>query len=239
MSVHMPGHGSRGDRSAWALVSVALALSAACSGGGLEIEETDVVVTLKDEGRDYSELKTYVLTPSVADLCPTEVEFGDTGMGMNPGGAGGEAGITPPNCRKADHSLDEEILAALRRNLDETGYEEVDGEEEAPDVALFVGLVAQSHWYEASGPVYCSYDAWMWGCWYAPHTYLFNLTTNAIVIDMAVVSESEDGLLSSAWTAVIQGLYASSENKTGRERVDDAIDQAFAQSPYLKEGGSP
>lgn len=214
-----------------------LLVNAACSGGTLEVEETDVVVTLKDEGRDYSAFVTYVLPESVADLCPSDVEFGDNGMGSGPGGGGGAYPV-PPHCRKADHSLDEEILASLRRNLDELGYREVDPEEEQPDLALFVGLVAQDHWYEASGPVYCSYDYWMWGCWYAPHSYLFNLPTSAILIDMVVVEESQDGLLSSAWTVAVQGLYAHSENKSGEERVRDAIDQAFEQSPYLEDGGA-
>jgi len=211
-----------------------------CERKTLTIAEADIVLTFKDEGRDYSEYKTYLLPDKVVDLCPTE--DGAEGSGdIGGGGLGGALpGIDPDRCTEASHLLDDELLDAIRENMDELGYTEVtDPEEETPDVALFVGVVAQNNWFSTTTPGYCyPYYYYYYGCWYPGYTYTYELQTDAYVVDMADVSESTKGDLSSVWTAMIQGLHEQSSEKTGKQRVQEAIDQAFKQSKYLAEGGN-
>lgn len=200
-----------------------------CSSAHLEEDETDVVVTIKDHDRDYTLLRTYYLPHKVVDLCESGA-----------GGAGGMAGTESiENCKPADHSLDDTILAELRSNLDALGYREIeDPEEEEPDVAFFVGLVAQDHWFLETAPAYCyDYYYYYWGCWYPSYSYAYNLPTSTIVIDMADVSAVREDEFDSAWTALLQGLQRTTRPETSKNRVKDAMARAFSQSPYLESGG--
>jgi hypothetical protein len=205
-----------------------------CSRKYLSVAETDVVVTFEDEGRDYSGYRTYLMPEQIVDLCEDPSNEEDAGAGL--GGAGGRPGFD--DCKEADHSLDQEVLAALRRNLGKLGYREItDPESETPDVALLAGIVARDNWYVSSGSSYCYPYYYYYGCYHPSYAYAYNLPTNTILIDMVDVAESEDGDLSHAWGAIMKGLYATSSEKTGKQRVDDAMNQAFKQSGYLADGG--
>lgn len=207
-----------------------------CSRDYLTTAEADVVVTFGGQDRDYSGYKTYAAPDTVIDLCSAKNEADDQGA-AGLGGAGGRPGLDPDNCTEADHRLDKALLAALRKNMDALGYEEVDPEEEEPDVALFVGVVAQDNWYLATSPGYCDVYYYYYNCWYPSYTYAYNLPTNSYLIDMADMSSSENGNLDSVWTAILRGLAEASSEKTGTERIEDAVEQAFTQSKYLAEGG--
>ncbi len=209
----------------------------ACSPEYLTTAETDVVVTFGGQDRDYSNYKTYLAPDTVTDLCNAISDDGAEGKAGGLGGAGGRPSIDPDSCKKANHSLDKELLSALRKNMDALGYREVDPDKEAPDVALFVGVVAQDNWYLASSPGYCDLYDYYYNCWYPSYTYAYNLPTSTYLIDMADMSESTKGDLMSVWTAVLQGLDQESSEKSGKQRVNEAVDQAFTQSQYLADGG--
>ncbi len=219
----------------WIFLLLAAPLSlVGCSRKYLSVAEADIVVTFKGEQTDHSSLKTYLLPDQIVDLCETEGI--DPGIGSGLGGAGGRSG--GENCVEADHTFDEEVLSALRRNLDDLGYREItDPEVETPDAVFLIGVVARNNWYMASGGYCYPYYYYYYGCWYPSYTYAYNLPTSAYLIDMADTAKSNPGNLVSAWTAVIQGLQEVSSEKSGPERVREAIDQAFEQSPYLAEGG--
>lgn len=221
------------------LIGIPSALATlSCSREYLTTAETDVVVTFEAKGQDYSKYKTYSAPDQVTDLCEAASDEGDEGSRGGLGGAGGRPSFDSENCVEADHRLDDELLAALRRNMDALGYEEVDPEDEEPDVALFVGVVAQDNWYLATSPGYCDPYYYYYSCWYPTYSYPYNLPTNAYVIDMADMSESDQGKLASVWTAILKGLDESSADVSGKERINDAVDQAFTQSKYLAEGGN-
>jgi hypothetical protein len=206
-----------------------------CSRAGLEIDETDVVLTFEDEDRDYSRLTTFSMPDKVVDLCEAASE-GSVSLGGRSGFGGGDL---DPNCKKADHSLDRTILSELRRQMEAMGYREVeDPTAETPDVAFFVGIVARDNWYLSTSPGYC-YDYYYWwygGCWYPGYSYSYNLPTSTILIDMGAINEA-NGKVVGAWTAILSGLHKASGNKSGNERVQDAMKRAFEQSPYLAKGG--
>lgn len=197
-----------------------------CTYKSLDIDETDVALTFEDEDRDYSKLRTFYVPDKVVDLCEAAV--------------GGSSGIDEDDvdCYDADRSLDKTILEELKSHMEDLGYEEVDPDEETPDVAFFVGSVVRDNWYLVSSPGYCYdyYYWWYYGCWYPGYSYAYNLPTASILIEMAALDEEEQEA-SSAWTAVLSGLYERSDDKSGQERVRDAMARAFDQSPYLAEGG--
>ncbi len=206
----------------WALLSIC-ALSTGCGDRSLTVEETDVVVTFEDEDRDYAELRTFVVPDTILDLCEAAM-----------GGAGGQ----DVDCNESDHSLDDVVLRELRDHMTDLGYREVDPDDETPDVVFFVGSVLRDNWHLAVAPGYCYDDIYWWyyGCWYPGYSYAYNLPTHTVLIEMAALDEDRQEL-SSAWTAVLSGLYRASVNKSGAERVREAMERAFDQSSYLSEGG--
>lgn len=217
--------------SAFSLVS--------CSREYLTTAETDVTVTIGGkDGEDYSGYKTYILPDSVIDLCEA-AQGDDSGVGDAAGGAGGRPSIDPDNCEETNHDLDDVILSALRENMDALGYQEIDDPtDEEPDLAFFVGTIARDNWYLATAPGYCYPYYYYYGCWYPSYSYAYNLPTQAILIDLADTAKSEGGKLHSVWTAILQGLDQKSSEQTGTQRINNAVDQAFKQSPYLAEGGA-
>ena len=82
-----------------------------------------------------------------------------------------------------------------------------------------------------------------WGNWtgfYYPYPVSYTYTTNALIVDMVdlTTEEKADEPLEVIWTSYIGGpasVYA--EDNVARMKV--AIDQAFAQSPYLDRNPSP
>lgn len=192
----------------------------ACSYESLTVAETDVVVTIEDDGRDYTELKTYALTDEVHDLC--ELSKQD-----NPFGGGG--GID--DCFDVSHRLDDEILEAIERNMDELGFTKVDREDD-PDAVVVVGSVARDNWYYSYGYWWCD-PYYYYSCWYPPTSYLYNLPTATVIVNMFAAKEDTGDGAKSAWFAAISGLYEVSSDVTSEDRATRAIDKAFRQSPYL------
>ena len=77
-----------------------------------------------------------------------------------------------------------------------------------------------------------------WGNWhgfYYPRPVVYTYTTNALLADMVnLTTEIEDDKpLEILWTSYIGGP-AGSSYQNDVERMKTAINQAFAQSPYLK-----
>ena len=79
-----------------------------------------------------------------------------------------------------------------------------------------------------------------WGNWtgfYYPRPVTYTYTTNALIADMVdltpVVTDDQSQPLTIVWSAYIGGP-ASSSIYVDVQRMKVAIDQAFAQSPYLK-----
>lgn len=81
-----------------------------------------------------------------------------------------------------------------------------------------------------------------WGYWtgfYYPYPVSYTYTTNALITDMVNLTDvpSDDKPLEVVWTSYIGGPAGSSV-QGDVDKMKASIDQAFAQSPYLKRGTS-
>jgi Domain of unknown function (DUF4136) len=208
------------------LTAAALGVGA-CGFSSLTTSETDVAVTIEDEQRDYSKYKTYSLTDEIVDLCEVA---GDDGT-LPLGGAGS---IDVGDCFEVSHALDKNMLAAIDKNMQAFGYEKV-GKDDSPDVTVLVSVVARDNWYYAPGYWWCD-PYYYYSCWYPTTGYYYNFPTGTALINMVDNSETEGKVLSSAWFAGLSGLYSRADDKTGAQRIEDVVDRAFAQSPYLEVG---
>jgi hypothetical protein len=207
------------------LIAAAVGVGA-CGFSGLTTSETDVAITIEDRQRDYSKYKTYSLTDKVVDLCDPSEEGG--------GPLGGSSGLEPSDCFELSHALDKTALAAIDKNMKAIGYEKV-AKDEAPDVSVLVGAVTRDNWYYAPSYWWCD-PYYYYSCWYPTTGYYYNFPTGTVLINMIDNSENKDMRLSSAWFAALSGLYSRADDKTGAQRVEDVIDRAFSQSPYLEVG---
>ena len=82
------------------------------------------------------------------------------------------------------------------------------------------------------------WPAGYWGSWtgyYYPRPVVYTYTSNALLADIVnLTGEQEEGKpLEVLWTSYIGGP-ASSSIQQDVQRLTSAVDQAFAQSPYLK-----
>jgi hypothetical protein len=121
------------------------------------------------------------------------------------------------------------ILAAIRDNMDANGWTEVDLAD-SPDLIITPAAIKSttyfaSYWYDWW---YGGYYGGYWGWYYPPYYTVSSYTTGSLIIVMADPSAADAspiGASPTTWIGV--GSYNLS-------RVTDAVDQAFAQSPYLK-----
>ncbi|HEY6723806.1 MAG TPA: DUF4136 domain-containing protein [Polyangiaceae bacterium] len=205
---------------------------AACYPEPLTTGEMDVVITVKDSGRNYAELKTYALPDQVFDLCEIAAELGE-------GGAAGGFGSDDDDdeCEDVSHRYDDEVLDAIADNLEALGFVAAQSPE-AADVVVFPGITAQDNWYVYTP--YCDYwySYWYPYCWYYPWTATaVNYPVGSLVLYMLAPVEADDVALKMpvVWMGVVRGILSSYAD-TNAERVEAGIDQAFAQSGYLGGG---
>jgi hypothetical protein len=201
----------------------------ACYPEPLTTAETDVVVTVRDSDRDYSRLTTYALPDEVFDLCEIAQSLGEGGAA----GLSGDGGDVS-DCKDVSHRYDDEVLANIADNLEQLGFVRA-ANQDAADVVVLPGITAQDNWY-----VYYPYcDYWYsYYCWYYPWaTTAVNYPIGSLVVYMLASKDADDVTLRVpvAWLGVVRGILSSSSDANA-ERVEDGIDQAFAQSGYLGEG---
>lgn len=121
------------------------------------------------------------------------------------------------------------ILDAIQNNMQKYGYTRVNNPDNA-DVVV-AALATKTQW--SAGTCYPWYWDWWWGYpgWCYPVAYTYDAGTIVIVM---VEPNTGGGKATPLWIAAMNGLIDS--NTSTRDRITRAIDQAFAQSPYLGEG---
>jgi len=124
---------------------------------------------------------------------------------------------------------DQQILSRIELNLQQMGYTEVQNPANA-DVHV-VAFVTTTLW--VSGGCY----NWWWGWWYPYPGYcypvVYTYSTGTILITMT--DPENQVTLDALWIAGINGILE--DNSAGiSTRINNNIDQAFKQSPYLGEG---
>ena len=210
----------------------------ACSYEALNVAETNTVLTLRDEGRKYSEYKTYALSDGVFELCGLQGDddLGDLPAGGGAGGFGGRSGLVErDDCFDVEHDFDDSILRAITSGMKGLGYERVEMAAD-PDVVLLVGTVARDFWFQSPSYVWCD-PYFGYQCWYPDETTSYSLPIGSVLINMIDVGESKEDDLKSVWFASVSGIFVDSNDQSVSARIEQGFAQAFEQSAYLEAGG--
>jgi hypothetical protein len=221
------------------LIAAAASLFACHPAGIDDASETDTVITRKAKDYDYQSANgKYYMPDTIADLCkvdPDEFPIGQAG-------ASGDSDLPDLDCNEITHKYDSTILKDIEAQMTKLGYERVSKEDAATaDAALLVGAISSNNWVAYSWypwyPYYPYYPYWGWGIYYPyyPTTSIVNYPTGTLSMELVSLKEADRGqmLTPSIWSGTISGLLADGDTSAAT-RVDSSINQAFAQSPYLK-----
>lgn len=104
----------------------------------------------------------------------------------------------------------------------------------AEETERFVQYYDDPYWW-LDYPGYWPSGYWgNWTGWYYPYPVTYTYTTNALIADIVdLTSRQEDGKLKIVWSCYIGGPASYSINYDV-QRMVQSINQAFAQSPYIK-----
>ncbi|HKO46480.1 MAG TPA: DUF4136 domain-containing protein [Polyangiaceae bacterium] len=227
----------------WGFRSSILATAAAgllaCHPASIDdASETDTVVTRRAEGYNYSQNSTFAIPAKIADLCKVDTDKFPIGEG----GARGDGDSPDLDCNDITHAFDTQILDKLSRELEALGYVKVEASEN-PNLALLVGAISSNNWVAYTWYPYYPYYGWPpyygWGIYYPyyPTTSVVNYPTGTLMMELVSLKDvdSEEMRTPSIWSGSVAGLLAQSDLDP-LTRINRTIDQAFAQSPYLKVG---
>ncbi len=201
-------------------------LAAACHPGEpTNASELDLVATAHDDSVNFGAIQTFVMPDSVVAIVPPE----------------SVATALPFN-----HDYDDLILNGVAEHLAALGYTRLPtfDPDNPPDVVVTIRGIAVRN-----TDVYVSYPWWGYWGWYGwpccygpgwgvgyPIVTAVEYDVGTIVVDMwdrRRTDESQtEGRVPAIWVAALRGLLTDSP-ADAPFRIDQAIDRAFAQSPYL------
>lgn len=199
------------------------ALAAACHPGEpTAASQFDVVATAHDDTVNYGAIVTYVMPDSVVEIIPPE-----------------SVGTTLP----FNHAYDQLILDGVATKFAELGYTRLPTFEATnpPDVVVTIrGIAVENTDVYVSYPWY-PYWGWYWPCCYGPSwgvgypiVTAVEYDVGTIVVDMWDLRRADPVAerIPAIWVAALRGLLEGSA-ADAPFRIDQAIDRAFSQSPYL------
>jgi hypothetical protein len=194
-----------------AMALVGALVASGCYPSRIEsIEDFDTATTLHAPGVDFSTVGTYAIVDTV-------YEIGDS---------------SGPS---VDHAFDASIIANLKTNLNALGWTEVDEASTQPDM-MVSAVVTTSTNVGWTGGWYDYFYGWWggWGWYYPPVYYPYSYQTGTLLVGMLDVRGTSGGTtdVPMVWVAAVNGVLRSTSSATVA-RVNELIDQAFAQSPYL------
>lgn len=212
------------------LAALVLGLTACYPGDPASIQELDIVGTKYDTEYDFSANRSFAMPDSVLHLCDIPE-------------------LNLAGCIELGRDFDATMLARVVANMEAMGYtRELEPEVNAPDVVVLVSALGSARFV-----AYVSYPWWGgWGWWpgwgYCPGCYgpgwgwgyppgsisAVRYETGTLFIDMVDPDEADFAKqeIPIPWTGALNGVLGSSAEQS----VIDGIDQAFAQSPYLRAG---
>jgi hypothetical protein len=207
------------NRKIYSLATVALlTVLFGCYPGGAEyVDEYDITYTNYDKTYDFKSKTTYSLPDKIVKITGDLVQ-------ANP---------SPPEYIKDIYAFP--ILSQIDANMQALGWTKVDVNS-TPDVQLLPAAwesttIIYGGWW---GGYYCWWYPYYCGGggWYYPYYPVSSYSTGTLVMQMVDVNAaSTDDSKRVVWTGAINGLLTNVYDAT---RVNNAINQAFYQSPYLK-----
>ena len=185
--------------------------------------ELDVVATAHDDTVNFAGIGTFVMPDSVVAIVPPE----------------SVATVLP-----FDHTYDQLILDGVAAQLTSLGYTRLQSFDpnNPPDVAVLIKGVAVRN-----TDIYVTYPWWGYWGWYGwpccygpgwgvgyPVVTASQYDVGTIAVDMWDLrrSDATAQTVPAIWTAALRGLLEGSA-ADAPFRIDQAIDRAFEQSPYL------
>lgn len=202
------------------LLALPVLLLGGCYPAGPEyVEDLDVVYTTYDETYDFQGQSTYAMPDKIV----VDIEIDEGAIGPDTTFVYMKDALAAP------------ILSAIDSRMQAYGWSKVDISD-TPDVLVNPAAMSSttyyySYWYDWW---YGGYYGGYWGWYYPPYYTVSSVTTGSLVITMADPSAADTspiGKSQTAWLSVANGV-ATGYGDVGR--VTKAINQAFAQSPYLK-----
>jgi hypothetical protein len=178
-----------------------------CYPNGAEYyEETDVVYTNYEEEYNFASKGTYSIPDKIVKI---------TGNLKD--------GEVPEFVKEPQNT---QILQRIESNMTKLGYTKTEDPANA-DLVLFPAV-----WTNTT--IYYYYDYWCWYYYYCGWGWGYpsatSYTTGTLL--MTLVADGDEYVQpTNVWTAAANGLLSGAYNTS---RVEEAIDQAFEQSPYLK-----
>jgi len=195
-----------------ALLLIPLFLSSCYPDYGMSTSDYDIVLTRYNESTDFQSFNTFAMPDSVFHLIPEDADD------------------------DISRKYDAQILAKVVSNMQSMGYTRVDTDN-LTDQTIAVIVNATSSTYSG----YSYYPGWGWGypgCGYYPGWAVpYQYTTGSVIIEMYDGSKIEDENIEVApliWLSGINGLTSGSSGTATSSRINNSLDQAFKQSPYLK-----
>ena len=201
-----------------------VALAAACHPGEpTSASEFDVVATAHDDTVNYSTILTYIMPDSVVEIVPAE----------------SVATALPFN-----HDYDQLILDGIATKFSELGYTRLATFDPVnpPDVVVTVrGIAVSNTDIYVSYPWYPDWGWYGWPCCYGPGwgvgypiVTAVEYDVGTIVVDMWDIRRADQTTqtIPAIWVAALRGLLEGS-SVDAPFRIEQAIDRAFSQSPYL------
>ena len=185
-----------------------IVLMGSCYPNGADYyEELDIVYTNYDEEFDFTSLGTYSIPDRIVKITGDIIE-----------------GEDPEFVKEPQNS---QMLQKIESNMTALGWTKAEDPAEA-DLVLFPAVWTNTtiyYWYDYWCWYYPYYCGWGWG-----YPSVSSYTTGTFVMTLVVDGENYIDP-ARVWTGAANGLLSGSYNVT---RVNNAIDQAFEQSPYLK-----
>ena len=184
---------------------------------GLTIADYDMVLTLADPEAIFTDYATYALPDTVIHPVPD----------------GQQDDLT--------REFDARIISDVVRNMNAQGYSRVDtNTANPPDLVVLISALKSdwqvSGWYPGGWwGWYPWYPGGGWYPWYPGYGYSYSFSTGTILITIIDRDKWDPDAPgdSPVWGAAMNGLAGDTRSGTAT-RITNAINQAFAQSPYLK-----
>lgn len=213
----------RGKIGSFLGAAAVLHFSACGLGEPTDIEELDVVVSYRDPNTDFSALRTYAMSDTIAIIQDPE---------------------NPDANRTVNTSLQTSILNQIAANMQNAGFTRLtDTNGPKPDVVMQVSAMATtstdvyySSWYPTWGAYYGSWYGASFGVGWYPYSvpYVTTSTIGSLIMEMTNPNapNTAEQQIPSLWIGILNG-YLEETVPVDSNRVTNGINQAFSQSPYL------
>lgn len=177
-----------------------------------------VVVTLVDSGPALAAARSFALPDTIVEV--------------------------PVGSSELDHSFDREIVASIRQHFLQLGWLDLTGVQGGkPDVVILTAAnervetgVAYGDWFGGWG--FLPYwnagvnSSWGWGVPAGAIPYAYQAGTLLITMLDLRTQDGSTRTIPLLWAAALDGIVTTTSNTV--DRILTGVDQAFAQSPYLR-----